>query len=197
MQSSNCRLNNTEDLFSYQTTGRHHHLSNIMMIIMISQLVPSIFPCSPLPSGTWRTPGLSIPWCCLPTSSSVCLVFYPLSLCLARWFWPDLMNRRHDHTAEVCSGHVSIQVTVENFSASVAPHAMLLWWSQTAFLLPFLPGVVLIYPSLQHQSPHGALMEGTLEGDVHSIRFCDLANTVLSSKHNQWCPVNVESEQRH
>ena len=22
------------------------------------------FPCSPLPSGTWRTPGLSIPWYC-------------------------------------------------------------------------------------------------------------------------------------
>ena len=27
--------------------------------------------CSLLPSGTWRTPGLSSPWCCLPTSSSV------------------------------------------------------------------------------------------------------------------------------
>ena len=39
---------------------------------MISQPVFSIFPCSPTPSGTWRTPGLSIPWCCLPTSSSVC-----------------------------------------------------------------------------------------------------------------------------
>ena len=44
---------------------------------MISQTVSSIFPCSPLPSGTWRTPGLSIFWCCLPTSSSVCLVFFP------------------------------------------------------------------------------------------------------------------------
>ena len=42
---------------------------------MISQPVSSIFPCFSLPSGTWRTPGLSIPWCCLPTSSSVCLVF--------------------------------------------------------------------------------------------------------------------------
>ena len=40
---------------------------------MILQPVFSIFPCSPLPSGTCRTPGLSIPWCCLPTSSSVCL----------------------------------------------------------------------------------------------------------------------------
>ena len=28
----------------------------------------------------------------------VCLVFFPLSLCLARWFWPDLINERHDHT---------------------------------------------------------------------------------------------------
>ena len=59
---------------------------------MILQPVFSIFPCSQLPSGTCRTPGLSIPWCCLPASSSVCLVF-SLSLCLARWFWPDLRNR--------------------------------------------------------------------------------------------------------
>ena len=56
---------------------------------MISQLVFFIYPCTPLPSVTWRTAGLSIPWCCLPTSSSVCLVFFPLSLCLASWFWPD------------------------------------------------------------------------------------------------------------
>ena len=60
---------------------------------MISQPVPSIFPCSPLPSWTWRkTPGLSIPWCCLPTSTFVCLAFFPLSSCLSRWFWTDLMN---------------------------------------------------------------------------------------------------------
>ena len=69
---------------------------------MISQPVFSIFPCSPLPSGTCQTPGLSISWCCLPTSSSVCLVFFLLSLCLARWFWPDLMNWRHDHATAVC-----------------------------------------------------------------------------------------------
>ena len=65
---------------------------------MILQPVFSIFPCSPVPSGTCRTPGLSIPRCCLPTSSFVHLVFFPLSLCLARWFWPDLMNGKHDHT---------------------------------------------------------------------------------------------------
>ena len=69
---------------------------------MILQPVFSIFPCSALPSGTCRTPGLSIPWCCLPTSFFVCLVFFLLSLCLARWFWPDLMNERHDHTTSVC-----------------------------------------------------------------------------------------------
>ena len=62
----------------------------------------SIVPCSPLPSGTYRTPDLSIPWCCLPTSSSVCLVFFPLSLRLARWIWPDLMNGRLKHTTAVC-----------------------------------------------------------------------------------------------
>ena len=33
---------------------------------------------------------------------SVCLVFFPLSLCLAIWFWPELMNGKHDHTTAVC-----------------------------------------------------------------------------------------------
>ena len=73
---------------------------------MISQPISAIFLCHLLPSGTWRTPGLFFPWCCLPNSSSVCLVFSPLSLCLARWFWPDLMNGRHVHTTAVC---VSLQ----------------------------------------------------------------------------------------
>ena len=68
---------------------------------MVLQPVFSIFPYSPLPSGTCRNPGLSIPWCCLPNSSYVCLVFFPLSLCLTRRFWPDLMNGKHDHTTAV------------------------------------------------------------------------------------------------
>ena len=38
---------------------------------MILQPVFSIFPCSPLPSGTCQTPGLSTPWCSLPPSSFV------------------------------------------------------------------------------------------------------------------------------
>ena len=35
-------------------------------------------------------------FCCLP-----CL-FFALSLYLARWFWPGLMNRRHVHNTSVC-----------------------------------------------------------------------------------------------
>ena len=40
-----------------------------------------------MPSGTWQTPGLSIPWGCLPTSSSVCLLppfTVPWKMVLAR-----------------------------------------------------------------------------------------------------------------
>ena len=44
---------------------------------VILQSVSSIFLCSPLHSGTWRTPGLSIPRCCLLTSSSVCFILSP------------------------------------------------------------------------------------------------------------------------
>ena len=38
---------------------------------MTSQPVSFIFLCSQLTFGTWQTPGLSIPWYCLPTFSSV------------------------------------------------------------------------------------------------------------------------------
>ena len=69
---------------------------------MISQPASSIFLCPSLPFRTRRTPGLFIARCSLHTSSSVCLVFFPLSLCLKRWFWTDLMNGRHVHTNTVC-----------------------------------------------------------------------------------------------
>ena len=98
--------------------------------------ISSIFLCFPLPSGTSRTPGLFIPLCCLPTSSSVCLVFFPLLLCLARWFCTDLMNGRH--TTSVCvsfrwsglrvvQAHTSSLVTWSLYEMSsilivVAPH---------------------------------------------------------------------------
>ena len=82
--------------FNYSSTSRV-----VGVPLMISQPVSSIFLCSPLPSGTGRIPVLSIPWCRLPTSSCVWLVFFSLSLCFATWFWPDLMNGRHVHTAAV------------------------------------------------------------------------------------------------
>ena len=69
---------------------------------MTSQPIPTIFLCSPLPSGTWWTPSLSIPWYCHSVSSSACLVFFLLSLWLSRWFWPELMSRKHVHTISVC-----------------------------------------------------------------------------------------------
>ena len=47
-----------------------------------SQPVLSIFLCSQLPSGTWRTPGLSIPKYCFPTSFSVSLSFSPFHCAL-------------------------------------------------------------------------------------------------------------------
>ena len=49
---------------------------------MISQPVFSIFPCSSLPSWTCWTPGLSIPWCCLPTS----FIIYCVIIC---WSYSD------------------------------------------------------------------------------------------------------------
>ena len=69
---------------------------------MISQPASSNFPCFPLPSGTPRTLGLSILYCCLPTPSSVCLVFFLHSLCLAIWFWSYLINGGHVHITSVC-----------------------------------------------------------------------------------------------
>ena len=70
---------------------------------MTAQPVPSIFLCSPLPSRTWWTPDLSIPWCCLPISFSLRLVFFPLSLYLTRWFWPELMNGRQQGVSLLCN----------------------------------------------------------------------------------------------
>ena len=99
---------NKWSITDYAVLSSHHHMiySLIARVVgapqMISQPVSSIFPCFPLPSGTWRIPGLSIPRRCLPIPSSVCLVFFLLSLCLARWFWPNLMNGRENYTTAVC-----------------------------------------------------------------------------------------------
>ena len=59
-------------------------------------------------TALWDLPN-SRPVHCLMLSSHLFLCppcLFPLSLSLARWFWPDLMNGRHDHTTAVC---VSLQ----------------------------------------------------------------------------------------
>ena len=69
---------------------------------MTSQPVSSIFLCSPLPSGTWRPLGLSIPWCYLPTSSSVCLVFFPFHCALQDGFGQTWWTRDMTIPLAVC-----------------------------------------------------------------------------------------------
>ena len=60
------------------------------------------FPVLHCPLGLAELQDCPFPDIVFKTSSSVCFVFFPLSLCLARWFWPDLMNGIHDHTTAVC-----------------------------------------------------------------------------------------------
>ena len=69
---------------------------------MTSQPVSSSFLYSSLPSGTWPTPGLFTHWCCLSPLPLSALSSSPFLPCLARWFWPDLMNGLHVHTTPVC-----------------------------------------------------------------------------------------------
>ena len=60
---------------------------------------------------------------------SVYLVFFHLSLCLARWFWPDKMNRRYVHATSVCislqwSGLHGVQLPAGSWQTS-----LLVTWS--------------------------------------------------------------------
>ena len=127
---------------------------------MISQPVSTIFLCSPLPSGTWQTPGLSIPWCCLSISSSVCLVFFLLALCLARWFWPDLLNGRHVYTTAVCVslwwwGLCVVQLPVGSW------HEMRVSCGSTSFpWLVFLFGA-LLWGSMIHKHTRRWMWQGS------------------------------------
>ena len=114
----------------WQKYHHHHHLTrNLNLNLSLNEgywgttddFTTSFlhFLCSPLSSGNWRTPDQSIPWCCLPTSSSVCFVFFPLSLCLARWFWPDLMNERHACTSSVYVSYDGQEVWISARTSSL------------------------------------------------------------------------------
>ena len=80
------------------------------------KLVFSIFLCSPLPSGTLRTPGLSIPWCCLPTFFPVRPIF-SLSLSLSPPpppFTGPTINATLLDTAVFSKGKVSVVFAVRS-----------------------------------------------------------------------------------
>ena len=63
-ESSSANLQHNSRCLSWML-HRHHHLFLNTRVVgapqLISQPVSSIFPCSSPPSGTWRTPSLSIP----------------------------------------------------------------------------------------------------------------------------------------
>ena len=115
--------------------------------LMILQPVFSIFPCSPLPSGTCRTPGLSIPGCCLRTSSSVFLVFCPRPRGLTfSWWGCHGLCQRHKSTelansflfcSCVCLSLMAFSIVFQSinssdnspFSHSVLPVSSWTYWS--------------------------------------------------------------------
>ena len=91
------------------TTGswnhhHHHHLSlnREGRLGTTDDLTTSFlhFPLFPMPSGTWPTPGLSIPWCCLNSHFFLCLpcplplFTVPCKMVLAR---PDERETRPYH----------------------------------------------------------------------------------------------------
>ena len=70
----------------------------------------------------------------LPTSSSVCLVFFPRSLCFARWFWPDLMNGSFSSlrlfTMVRRSSCEGFPRKLWNIDSAIRPHAFgRIWWA--------------------------------------------------------------------
>ena len=70
----------------FWSTSPSSHLSLNQGVVeapqMTSQPTSSIFLCALQLSGTWRNPGLSIPWCSLPTSFCACRVFFPFHCAL-------------------------------------------------------------------------------------------------------------------
>ena len=104
----------------------HHHISQTARVVrapqMISQSVSSIFTCSPLPSGTCRTPGLSM------------MLFSHLFLCLPCRLPPftvpyKMVLARPDEW-ETCPYHCSLHLFTI-FRSSCGPIAcwILAWTS--------------------------------------------------------------------
>ena len=62
------------------------------------------FPVLNCPLGLGKLQACPFPDVVFPPFPLSAFVFFPLSLCLAKWFWPNLMNVRHDHTTAIWSG---------------------------------------------------------------------------------------------
>ena len=62
---------------------------------------PPFFPVLHCPLGLAKLQACPFPDVVFPPLPPY-LVFFPLSLCFARWCWPDLINGRHIHTTAVC-----------------------------------------------------------------------------------------------
>ena len=67
-------------------------------------LTTSFLHFSLFPTALWHLANTrSVHSLMLSSHLFLCLPwFLSLSLCLARWFWTDLMNGKHDHTSAVC-----------------------------------------------------------------------------------------------
>ena len=80
------------------------------------QPVSSIFLCSQLPSGSWRTLGLSIPWCCLPH-------FHCLSCLLPPFTVPCQVVLARPDEREACSYRCSLRLSTMVRRCSCGPIA--------------------------------------------------------------------------
>ena len=91
---------------------------------MTSQPVSSIFFCSPLSPGTLRTPDLSIPWCCLPTSICLPCLLPPFTV-------PRNMALARPDERETCLYHFSLRLFTMVRRSSCGPIAcwILAWTS--------------------------------------------------------------------
>ena len=90
---------------TFPLLNHHHHYLSLSREgcwapQMISLPVPPFFPVFRCPLGLGELQACPFPDVVFQTLSPS--TFFPL----AKWFWPDLMNGRHDHITAVC---VSLQ----------------------------------------------------------------------------------------
>ena len=112
----------TVEVSSMKRHSHHHHLSlnREGRWGTTDDLITSFLHFSLFSTALWAAKSRPVHFLMLTShlSSPVCLVFLSVSLCLARWFWPDLTNGRHDHTTAVC---VSLQWSGSLYVARLPP----------------------------------------------------------------------------